>query len=165
MRNEENIASEAALDGIYVNRTSVPAERLDTDGAVRSCKLLSQVVRSFRSLKTVDLQVRPIRHHLETRVKAHIFLCVLARYVVHHMCEAWRELLFFDEEQEQKKSRDPVAPAKRSASALRKAASKRLDDGSVAHSVETQLKEFEHDCAQRVQSPRGLRTPSRPSRW
>ncbi len=140
--DESNISEEAGLDGIYVIRTSVSAERLPTDDVVRSYKMLSQVERAFRSFKTIDLQVRPIRHRLEDRVKAHIFLCMLAHYVAWHMTDAWRSLLFCDEDQEAKKTRDPVAPAKRSESALDKVHSKVLPDGSTVHSFQTLLKEL-----------------------
>lgn len=139
---QERVAAEAALDGIYVIRTSLGPERLSTDDTVRSYKLLSNVERAFRSLKTIDLEVRPIFHHLETRVRAHIFLCMLAYYVQWHMLEAWRELLFSDEDQEAKLTRDPVAPAKRSPSALHKAATHTLDDGTEVHSFRTLLKEL-----------------------
>jgi len=138
--DEQKVASEAALDGIYVIRTSVPKERLSPDDTVRCYKSLSQVERAFRSIKTIDLKVRPIRHRLETRVRAHIFLCVLAYYVEWHMREAWRPLLFCDEDQEAKKTRDPVAPAKRSDAAMRKVHSKKLDDGTEVHSFQTLLK-------------------------
>jgi len=137
--DEEKIAAEAALDGIYVIRTSLAAERISDEDAVRSYKLLTQVERAFRSMKTMDLQVRPIHHRLEGRVRAHIFLCMLAYYVQWHMVDAWRELLFVDEDQAAKKSRDPVAPAKRSESALRKAKTRTLDDGSTVHSFQTLL--------------------------
>ena len=140
--DDDKISAEAGLDGIYVIRTSVPAQRLATDDVVRSYKMLSQVERAFRSFKTIDLQVRPIRHRLEDRVKAHIFLCMLAHYVVWHMTEAWRPLLFCDEDQEAKKTRDPVAPTKRSQAALDKVHSKTLTDGSTVHSFQTLLKEL-----------------------
>ena len=138
--DEHKVASEATLDGIYVIRTSVPEQRLSPDDTVRCYKSLSQVERAFRSIKTIDLKVRPIRHRLETRVRAHIFLCMLAYYVEWHMREAWRPLLFCDEDQEANKTRDPVAPAKRSEAALRKIRSKKLDDGTEAHSFQTLLK-------------------------
>lgn len=138
----EKIAAEAALDGIYVIRTSLGSQRLNTDDTVRSYKLLSNVERAFRSLKTVDLKVRPIFHRLEERVRAHIFLCMLAYYVQWHMLEAWRELLFSDEDQQAHSTRDPVAPAERSLSALRKAAIHTLDDGTEVHSFRTLLKEL-----------------------
>ena len=138
-RNAESIRAEAALDGIYIIRTSVPAERMDGPECVRSYKALAQVERAFRSLKTVDLKVRPIHHRTADRVRAHILLCMLAYYVEWHMREAWRELLFADTEQQAKAMRDPVAPAKRSAAALDKVASRQLDDGSPVHSFRTLL--------------------------
>lgn len=153
---EEKVAAEAALDGIYVIRTSLGPERLNTDDTVRSYKLLSSVERAFRSLKTVDLEVRPIFHHLERRVRAHIFLCMLAYYVQWHMLEAWRELLFSDEDQQAKLTRDPVAPAERSPSALHKAATHTLDDGTEVHSFRTLLKELStivRNVCRRKQSP------------
>ncbi len=140
--DEDKVSAEAALDGIYVVRTSVPAQLMPTDDVVRSYKMLSHVERAFRSLKTIDLEVRPIRHRLEDRVKAHIFLCMLAHYVVWHMIESWRELLFCDEDQQARKTRDPVAPAKRSNAALDKVHSKVLDDGTPVHSFQTLLNDL-----------------------
>jgi transposase len=136
---EEKVAAEAALDGIYVIRTSLKGKEMDADTAVRSYKQLSAVERAFRSIKTMDLEVRPIRHHLEDRVRAHIFLCMLAYYVKWHMSEAWRPLLFSDEDLDAKPSRDPVAPAARSEAALEKVAAKRLPDGTPVHSFRTLL--------------------------
>jgi transposase len=136
----DKVAAEAALDGIYVIRTSLPEERMSAEDTVRSYKRLTLVERAFRSFKTLDLEIRPIHHRLENRVRAHIFLCMLAYYVMWHMLQAWRPLLFCDEEQAAKKTRDPVAPAKRSAAALRKVRTKRLDDGSEVHSFHTLLK-------------------------
>ena len=133
------VDAEASLDGIYVVRSSVSPKMMDTDQTVRSYKLLSNVERAFRCLKSVDLMVRPIRHRLENRVRAHIFLCMLAYYVQCHMIEVWRPLLFADEDQKSKTSRDPVAPAKRSDAALQKVHTKRLDDDSVVHSFCTLL--------------------------
>jgi transposase len=138
--DQEKVAAEASLDGIYVVRTSLSKRRISDDDVVRSYKRLAQVERAFRSLKTIDLKVRPIRHHLEHRVRAHIFLCMLAYYVQWHMLEAWRPILFSDEDQQAKLTRDPVAPAKRSEEALRKVQSKNLDDGSEVHSFQTLLK-------------------------
>jgi hypothetical protein len=140
--DEENVAAEAALDGIYVVRTSVPQERMSADDAVRNYKNLSRVERAFRSLKTVDLKVRPIHHWLEGRVRAHILLCMLAYYVEWHMREAWRPLLFTDEDQDAKLTRDPVAPAKRSRAALAKVSTHMLEDGTPAHSFQTQLQDL-----------------------
>jgi transposase len=138
--DQQKVASEAALDGIYVVRTSLSEQRMSAEDTVRNYKLLGQVERAFRSLKTLDLRVRPIRHRLEDRVRAHIFLCMLAYYVQWHMLEVWRPLLFCDEDQEAKAIRDPVAPAERSEEALRKVHSKTLDDGTEAHSFQTLLK-------------------------
>jgi hypothetical protein len=109
--NHERVAEEAELDGLYVIRTSLPAEKLTGEDAVRSYKLLSQVEQAFRSLKSLDLLVGPVFHRLEERVRAHVFLCMLAYYVEWHMKEAWRELLWRDEEADARWSRDPVAPA------------------------------------------------------
>jgi hypothetical protein len=137
--DQQRVDDEAALDGIYVIRTSVDKQHMSADDAVRSYKRLSEVERAFRCLKSVDLMVRPIRHRLEDRVRAHIFLCVLSYYVQWHMIEAWRPLLFADEDQHAKSFRDPVAPAKRSDGALEKIATLRLSDGSRAHSFRTLL--------------------------
>jgi transposase len=135
--NEHSVAKETLLDGIYVVRTKLPETRMSADETVRSYKRLAHVERAFRSIKTVDLNVRPIYHHTEDRVRAHIFLCMLAYYVEWHMKEALRPLLFADEEQDTKLTRDPVAPAKRSAAALAKAATKTTTDGFEAHSFKT----------------------------
>ena len=137
--DRENVEAEAALDGIYVVRTNVAREAMDAPQAVRSYKQLANVERAFRCLKSVDLMVRPIRHRLEDRVRAHIFLAVLAYYLQWHMIEAWRPLLFADEDQEAKALRDPVAPATRSDGALSKIASKVLDDNTTVHSFRTLL--------------------------
>ncbi len=137
--DDTKVAAEAAVDGIYVIRTSLAKQRMNTDDTVRSYKLLTQVERAFRSFKSMDLKVRPIRHRRENRVRAHIFLCMLAYYVQWHMMEAWRPLLFSDEDQQAKATRDPVAPAKRSEAALRKIQTKKLDDGSRACSFRTLL--------------------------
>jgi hypothetical protein len=141
-RQHDSIAAEAALDGVYIIRTSVPAAQMDAADCVRNYKALANVERAFRSLKTIDLKVRPIHHHLADRVRAHIFLCLLAYYVEWHLREAWRELMFADTDQQSKATRDPVAPAKRSAAALAKIASKYLDDGTSAHSFCTLLAEL-----------------------
>jgi transposase len=138
--DQNKVDAESALDGIYVIRTSLPDDKMSAEDTVRSYKSLSQVERAFRSIKTVDLKVRPIRHHLERRVRAHILLCMLAYYVEWHMREAWRPLLFCDEDQQKKKIRDPIAPAKRSIEAEKKVSSKRLEDGSQVNSFQTLLK-------------------------
>lgn len=141
-RKGDSIATEAALDGIYIIRTSVAPARMDAADCVRNYKALANVERAFRSLKTIDLKVRPIHHRTADRVRAHIFLCLLAYYVEWHMREAWRELMFADPDQQAKAKRDPVAPAKRSQAALDKVASHTLDDGTPAHSFATLLAEL-----------------------
>jgi hypothetical protein len=138
-RKLEAITAEAALDGIYIIRTSVPEDQMDAPSCVRNYKSLAQVERAFRSLKTVDLKVRPIHHRKPDRVRAHIFLCMLAYYVEWHMREAWRELMFADTNQAAKAARDPVAPAQRSQAAQNKASSHTLENGTPAHSFSTLL--------------------------
>jgi len=139
---EDSVAAEAALDGLYVIRTPLAASRMDSAEVVRSYKRLTQVERAFRSLKTVDLKIRPIHHRLESRVRAHILLCMLAYYVEWHMREAWREILFADDDLTAKATRDPVALAQRSAQAHRKASSHQLEDGTPAHSFRTLMEEL-----------------------
>ncbi len=141
-RVQDHINAEAALDGLYIIRTSLKAERMDAPTCVRTYKSLAQVERAFLSMKMMDLKVRPIHHHLEGRVRAHIFLCMLAYYVEWHMREAWRELMFADTDQQAKATRDPVAPARRSKAALAKAARHTLDDGTPVHSFATLLGEL-----------------------
>ena len=141
-RKEDAIAAEAALDGLYIIRTSVTPKRLDSASCVRHYKSLSQVERAFRSMKTVDLKVRPIHHRLSDRVRAHLFLCMLAYYVEWHLKEAWRELLFADQDQAAKATRDPVAPAERSAAAKAKVARRCHEDGTPIHSFPTLLTEL-----------------------
>jgi hypothetical protein len=131
--SEERVATEAALDGLYVIRTSVAEADMSAEAAILNYKRLAEVERAFRTLKGVDLQVRPIRHRLEERVKAHIFLSMLAYYVQWHLAQAWKPLLFADEmPADLARERDPVAPAKRSKAALAKVHSRRLADGTPA---------------------------------
>ncbi len=139
-RDEAAIVAEAALDGLYIVRTSVPAERLASADVVRAYKLLTRVERAFRSFKAVDLAVRPIHHYTEGRVRAHVFLCLLAYYVQWHLERAWAPLLFRDEDRPE--LADPVAPAQRSAAALRKAHTQQLPDGTPVHSFRTLLAEL-----------------------
>jgi transposase len=139
VRKSDAIIAEAALDGIYIIRTSVSAAQLDAPSCVRNYKSLAQVERAFRSLKTVDLKVRPIHHRKADRVRAHIFLCMLAYYVEWHMREAWAPLMFTDTDQAAKATRDPVAPATRSQAAQDKAIRHTLNDGTPAHSFSTLL--------------------------
>jgi transposase len=141
-RLQDHIASEAALDGIYIIRTSLAKKQMTAADCVRNYKSLAQVERAFRALKTIDLKIRPIHHRLAERVRSHIFLCMLAYYVEWHMREAWRPLLFADQDQLAKTTRDPVAPATRSSAAQAKAATHTLDDGTPAHSFSTLQQEL-----------------------
>ena len=127
-RDQAAIAAEAAVDGIYVLRTSLGAQTLDAAGVVRAYKALANVERDFRSLKTIDLDLRPIHHWTETRVRAHVFLCALATYLTWHLREALAPLTFTDEDPPERT--DPVAPARRSAEANRKAATKHTSEGT-----------------------------------
>jgi len=135
--NSSRVEQEALLDGVYVIRTNVPEKSLSAKNAVIAYKRLTSVERAFRTMKTLDLHVRPIRHWAEGRVRAHIFLCMLAYYVQYHMQEAWRSLLFFDEEAWTRERTDPVAPAKRSRSAEAKARTKVTPAGRPVHSFRT----------------------------
>lgn len=143
-RNLQSIAAEAALDGLYVLRTSVSAEALDTASTVRAYKSLATVERAFRSLKTVDLYVRPIGHRLTERVRAHVLLCMLAYYVEWHMRQALAPLLFDDDDKAMAEAQrgSVVAPAQRSPRARRKAQTQQTDDGRPVHSFQTLLRDL-----------------------
>jgi transposase len=152
-RKEANIEREKSLDGIYVIRTSVPADSLSGEQVVASYKSLSGVERAFRSLKTVDLHVRPIHHRLPDRVRAHILLCMLAYYVEWHMRQLLAPLLFDDHDKSQARAAraSVVAPAQRSAVALRKASTKKTDDGFQVHSFQTLLGDLATLTRNRIQ--------------
>lgn len=139
-RNDTAIAAEAALDGIYIVRTSIDAERLDAPAVVDAYKGLKVVEANFRSLKAIDLDLRPIRHWSEQRVRAHVLICMLAAYIVWHLRRAWAPLCFTDEEPPPRT--DPVAPARRSTKAATKASTKHADDDRPAHSFATLLDEL-----------------------
>jgi Transposase DDE domain len=143
-RDAASIAREAALDGIYVLRTSLPATDLDSAATVLAYKSLSQVERAFRSIKTIDLEVRPIHHRLAGRVRAHVFLCMLAYYLIWHMHQALAPLLFDDHDRAAATAArtSPVAPARVSSAAKAKAASRRSPDGHPAHSFRTLLQDL-----------------------
>jgi len=143
-RNEKSIAEEAALDGLYVVRTSVPEETFSAEQAVSTYKSLSNVEQAFRSLKTVDLKVRPIYHRLENRVKAHVFLCMLAYYVEWHMRDKLAPILFDDEDAEyaQTLRASVVAPAQRSPRAKAKDTTKRTEEGLPVHSFRSLLEDL-----------------------
>jgi len=142
-RRQEAIEREAKLDGIYVIRTSEPAEHLSAADTVRSYKRLAEVERAFRCLKGIDLRVRPIRHRTEERVPAHIFLCLLAYYVEWHLRRAWAPLLFEDEERHEARGRrDPVLAAQPSASAQAKKHSHQTADGLPVQSFQSLMAEL-----------------------
>jgi hypothetical protein len=143
-RRHDVIAQEAALDGLYVIRTSVSAQQLDAAAAVAAYKSLSNVERAFRSMKTVDLHVRPVFHYNAQRVRAHVFLCMLAYYVEWHMRERLKPLLFDDEylDEASASRASPVVKAIRSEHAKAKDASKRADDGLPLHSFRTLLQDL-----------------------
>jgi transposase len=142
--NQKKIQQDALLDGIYVIRTSVPKNVLESEQVVSAYKNLSVVERAFRSLKTIDLKVRPIYHRLADRVRAHVFLCMLAYYVEWHMRKALAPILFDDHDKESAKSQrtSVVAPARRSKKALQKMHSKQTEDGIPVHSFQTLLKDL-----------------------
>jgi len=139
-RKLEQIAAEAALDGIYILRTSTPSTAFSSAEVVGSYKQLARVERAFRTLKQTDLEIRPIYHYIESRVRAHVLLCMLAYYVEWHLRAAWAELLFTDSEPPMRI--DPVAKAQRSSSATRKAQTKRTSDGAIVHSFRSLINEL-----------------------
>src|ERR1051326_1888381 len=143
-RKQDNIEREAALDGIYVIRTSVPAETLSSDKVVSCYKRLSDVERAFRSLKSVDLKIRPIYHHLADRVRAHVFLCMLSYYVEWHMRQALAPILFDDDDPAAAEAarKSIVGPAERSPRAKSKDTLKRTGDGMPVHSFQSLLKDL-----------------------
>lgn len=144
-RNEERIRDEARLDGVYVIRTSVAAADMEAEAVVRSYKELSEVEQAFRNMKTAQLEVRPIRHRLSERVEAHVFVCMLAYYVVWHMRRSLAPLLFHDDDPQgaAARRRSVVAPAQRSFSAQKKAITKRTADDFPVHSFQTLLEDLE----------------------
>ena len=143
-RNASSIAAEAALDGLYVIRTSVPESELDAPGTVRAYKRLSTVERAFRSLKTVDLKVRPVFHRTAERVRAHVLVCMLAYYVQWHMRQRLKPMLFDDEDPGAAEAARPsiVAPARVSDGAQAKARTKRTADGDPVHSLRSLLNDL-----------------------
>ena len=130
-RNEESITEEEKLDGIYIVRTSIPDTQMDAQAVVGTYKSLARVERDFRSIKSIDLDLRPIFHRTETRVRAHVFICMLAAYLVWHLREAWAPLTFTDEHRPEPV--DPVAPAKRSVAAQKKASTHTTGIGNPAY--------------------------------
>ena len=149
-RNEESIRREEELDGIYVVRTSESSDEMSTEDVVRNYKRLTEVERAFRCLKAVDLEIRPIRHRLDDRVRSHLFLCMLSYYVQWHMRESLASLLLMDEtRREDRLSRDAVLAAEPSAGVKRKKSSRKSDQGVGLHSFSTLLQALGTQCMNR----------------
>ena len=160
-RDHARIDAEARLDGIYVLRTSEPAARLSPEDTVRTYKGLADVERWFRTLKGLDIRVRPIRHREQRRVRAHLFLCLLAGYLEWHLRRAWAPLLFDDETlADARRTRDPVAPAKPTERSRHKKASRRSDDGWPLHSLDTLLGELATRCRNTCRVPADPSAPA-----
>jgi Transposase DDE domain len=151
-RNQDSITAEAALDGIYVLRTSVEAASLDSTEVVSSYKSLAQVERAFRAFNT-DLDIRPIRHRTETRVRAHVFLRMISYYITWHMHDRLAPLLFTDDDKAAAEATrpSPVAPAARSPRALAKAAAKRTAGNHPVHSLDSLLRDLATICLNQIQ--------------
>jgi hypothetical protein len=160
-RNETTIGAEAALDGIYVLRTTVTADTLAAEDVVGSYKKLAYVERAFRSLKTGELFIRPIHHYKAERVRAHVLLCMLSYYVEWHMRRALAPILFDDDDQPGAAARRTsiVAPARRSEKAEAKAVTKETDDGMPVHSFKTLMRDLATITKNRIQPA----TPAAPS--
>jgi hypothetical protein len=150
-RKSQQVSQEAALDGIYALRTSVSDDRLDTPGVVRAYKQLKEVEKDFRALKGPDLQVRPIHHRLQRRVRAHVLLCMLALYVERHLGKVWRELTFTDEHPPDRP--DPVAKATRSPTAEAKANTRHTTAGHPAHTFHSLLAELATQTRNTIRIP------------
>jgi len=147
-RNQRAIGEEAALDGFYVLRTSVTADGLSAQAVVRAYKLLAQVEQAFRAMKSPELEIRPLHHRLEERVRAHVFLCMLA-YAIRFELEARLAPLLFKDDSPLAPA-DPVAPAERSAAAKRKAASKQTGDGLPVSSFRDLIDALATLCRNRI---------------
>ncbi|MFC1642262.1 transposase, partial [Myxococcota bacterium] len=160
-RDEPSIAAEAAMDGIYVVRTTVPSEKMPTPDVVRSYKRLANVERAFRSIKTAELHIRPIHHRTAGRVRAHVLLCMLAYYVEWHMRRALAPILFDDDDPDGALTRrdSVVAPARRSMQAEAKARTKHTASGHPVHSFRSLLRDLSTIAKNRVQ-PRPAGAPA-----
>ncbi len=154
-RNESRIHEEAALDGLYVIRSSVDKQRMDSQQIVETYKSLAKVERAFRCIKTVDLSLRPIYHHNEDRIRSHVFICMLAYYVEWHMREKLRPVLFADDDQESAAAarKTVVAPAQRSKSAKKKDATRRTADDFPVQSFRDVLQDLGTLCRNRIRIP------------
>lgn len=162
-RKTEQITREAATDGLYILRTSLNADAMDSPDVVRSYKSLQTVERAFRTLKSVDLEIRPIYHRLEKRVRAHVFSCMLSYYLEYHLRKAWESLMFADEERQV--SENPVGPPLRSPAALKKERTKLTTSGDTAHSFQTLLEHLATltRCTMTVAGVAGIEKLSEPT--
>src|SRR5689334_8703396 len=163
-RKPESIAREAKLDGLYVVRTSVSAETLSADEAVRAYKDLARAERAFRSLKSIDLQIRPVHHWIEPRVRAHVFLCMMAYYIEWHLREAWAPILFHDHEraEAEKERASPVTALEVSAAAKRKRGSPDAQRGGFPSGAECRDHTLRHTNPATEQGTRLARNSSAP---
>ena len=151
-RDEEKIRNEAALDGLYVVRSSVDKQRMDSEQVVETYKSLAKVERAFRCMKTVDLSLRTLYHRHEDRIRSHVFICMLAYYVEWHMREKLRPVLFADDDRESATAarESIVAPAQRSESAQRKDATRRTHDDYPVQSFRDILADLGTLCRNRI---------------
>jgi transposase len=154
-RNEVRIREEAALDGLYVVRSSVDEQRMTSEHVVETYKSLAKVERAFRCMKTIDLSLRPIYHRNEDRIRSHVFICMLAYYVEWHMREKLRPVLFADDDRASAATarRSIVAPAQRSESAQRKDATRRTSDDYPVQSFHDILQDLGTLCRNRIRIP------------
>jgi Transposase DDE domain len=152
---QDRLAAEARRDGIYVIRTNLPAAALSSEAVVGAYKSLARVERAYRSLKTVDLEIRPVFHWIAPRVRAHVFLCMLAYYVEFHMRQRLAPILFDDHDRAAgaAERKSIVAPAQRSPAAQRKIASRRTDDGMPIHSFRSLLADLATICLNKLSLP------------
>jgi transposase len=161
-RKQANIEQEAALDGIYVVRTSLPKRDIDAESVVRAYKQLANVERAFRCIKTTDLKIRPVFHYTADRVRSHIFLCMLAYYVEWHMREALAPMLFGEDDRDAAElgRASAVAPATASSGTVAKARSKHTADGEPAHSFRTLLLDLATIAHNRVRTDTADESPT-----
>ena len=151
-RKKEQIADEAALDGLYVVRSSVEKKRMDSEQVVATYKSLARVERAFRCMKTVDLSLRPIYHRNEERIRSHVFICMLAYYVEWHLREQLRSVIFADDDREaaEEARQSVVSPAQRSSSAKRKDGNRRTGDDYPVQSFQDVLQDLGTLCRNRI---------------
>ena len=161
-RKPDSIAAEARLDGLYVVRTSLAADAMGAAHAVGAYKALARVERAFRALKSIDRAIRPVHHWIEPRVRAHVFLCMLAYYVEWHLRQAWAPILFDDHDRtaaEAERS-SPVAAAEPSPASIRKRGRRRSDDDVPVSSLRDLLRHLATLTLNRVAIPGAKPAPA-----